>query len=281
MDFAPVFEIEDSSILGESNYIYTVVTFTEDISDYADGFTFDVFLDGELYYGNMTPEVDEQYMFCDLTLDGPLDSGTYTVTVNYDGEALISESVDIDNTNSGWSGSGKPDSIEGDVFLCYADCTTAFENSLTSDGFDLELEGSIGIWFELTLSEDGEYLLTVDSATFGADLIDFFTENKDQLMMGFYGVTTEAELKAYEDAIGSDTYDVLESTTVQSFVSEYSDNYDGLTDYGTYTISGDTITFSSTDYEGFEGTLGDDMISIDTGDNILNDGAPLEFYPEG
>ena len=282
VDFAPVFEIEDSSIYGEYNYIYTVVTFTEDISDYADGFTFDVFLDGGLYYSGMTPEVDEQYLFCDLTLDGPLDSGTYTVTVNYDGEALVSECVDIDNTNSGWSSDPVgPDDIEGDVYLCYADCSTAFEDSLNNDGFDFDLEGSLGIWFELTLSDDGEYLLTVDNETFGADLIDYFTDNKDQLMMGFLGVTSVDGLYEYEESLGSDTYDVLESTTVQSFVSAYSANYADLCDYGTYTIDGDTIYFISTDYEGFEGTLGNDMISIDTGDNILNDGAPLEFYPEG
>lgn len=284
VSFAPDLVIEDSSIIGEYNYIYTVVTFTEDISDYADGFTFDVYLDGELYYGNMTPEIDEQYLFCDLTLDGPLDSGNYTITVCYNDEEIVSESVDIDNTNSGWSSSGSGSStpdIEGDVYLCYADCSTAFAEQLNNDGFDFDLEGNLGIWFELTLSDDGEYLLTVDGETFGADLIDYFTDNKDTLMMGFLGVSSVDELYEYEESLGSDTYDVLESTTVQSFVSAYSVEYADLTDYGTYTIDGDTINFVSNDYEGFYGTFGDDMISINTGASSLNGGEPLDFYPEG
>ena len=239
----------------------------------------------ELYYGSMKPEVDEQYLFCNLTLDGPLDSGSYTVSICYNGDEITSASVDIDNTNSGWSGSGSgsvnPDDIEGDVYLCYADISDAFAQQLNNDGFDLEFEGTLGLWFELTLSDEGEYLLTVDNVTFGADLIDYFTDNKDQLMMGVCGVSNVDELNEYEESLGSDTYDILESTTVQSFVAAYSENYSDLCDYGTYTIDGDTINFVSNDFDGFYGTVGDDMISINTGASSLNGGEPLEFYPEG
>ena len=286
MSFAPDFEIEDTYILGDYNYIYTVVTFADDVSDYADGFTFDVYLDGELYYGSMTPEIDEQYLFCDLTLDGPLDSGSYTVSVCYNGEEITSASVDIDNTNTGWSsgsgsGSSTPDSIEGDVYLCYADCTSSFVGILAKDGLDLDYEGTIGIWFELTLSDDGEYTITYDDATFGADLIDFFTENKDQIMMGFYGLSSVDDLEEYEESLGSDTYKALESTMIQACVETYSDTYAAFYDYGTYTIDGDAITFNSTDFGDFDGTIGDGMITLDPDDTSLNDGGPMEFYLEG
>ena len=283
----PVIDLFDySSISGDYNYIYLTATFSEDISAYADGFTFDVYLDGDLYYGDMTPEVVDEYLWCDLTIDGPLDSGTYTITLYYDGEAITSESIDIDNTNSGWSsGSGSgygtdiPD-ISGDDYACYADCTSAFKDMLDEEGFDIDFTGTIGLNLELTLSDDGEYLLTVDSDTFGADLIDFFTENKDLLMMAFLGVTSKADLEEYADSLGYDTYAVLEETMIQACVSEYSNNFVDLYDYGTYEISGDTIYFSSANYSGFEGTIDGDTISIDTGDTSLNGGDPMEFVYE-
>ena len=272
--------VDYTSIYGDYNYIYMTVTFTEDVSAYADGFTFDVYLDGVLY-GTQIPEVDEKYIWCDLTLDGPLDSGSYTFKVMYGDDEVASDSVDIDNTSGSGSVSGEIPDIDGDVYLCYTDCAAAFIENMQNDGFDLDFEGQLGIWFELTISDDGEYVLKVDGDTFNADLIDFFTDNKDQLMMGFLGVSSEDDLEAYAESLGDDSYLLLEQTIVQTMVSEYSAEYSELCDYGTYTVTGDYIYFSSYDYSGFDGTIGDDMILINTGSETLNDGEPLEFYPEG
>lgn len=272
--------VDYSDIFADYNYVYMCVVFAEDISDYIDSMTFDVYLDGELVYGDQAPYGEDDYIWCDLVIDGPLESGTYTITAKYGDTVIASESIDVDNSGSSTVSVITPD-IEGDVYLCYADCTDAFTDQLYSDGFDLELEGTIGIWIELTMSDEGEYVITVDGSTFGADLIDFFTENKDQIMMGFLGVSSIDELYEYEESLGSDSYDVLESTMIQAFVSEYSADFSELYDYGTYTVSGDSIYYTSNDFSDFEGTFGDDMITIDTGDTSLNSGEPLEFYPEG
>ncbi|MBR5357961.1 MAG: hypothetical protein IK128_01960 [Clostridiales bacterium] len=282
VSFMPDLEelIADEFIAADYGYLYMTVTFSEDITDYVDGITYDVFLDGELVYGDQEPYSDNEQIWGSMSVDGPLENGKYTVVFYYNGIEFASDSIDVDNSNSGVI-SVDPVEIEGDVYLCYADCTDAFTSQLDSDGFDLELEGTIGIWIELTMSDDGEYVITVDGNTFGADLIDFFTENKDQIMMGFLGVSSIDELYEYEESLGSDSYDVLESTMIQAFVSEYSAAFSELYDYGTYTVSGDTIYYTSNDFSDFEGTLGDDMITIDTGDTSLNSGEPLEFYPEG
>ncbi len=270
-----------SDIFGDYNYVYLSVVFLEDVSEYIDDMTFDVYLDDELYMSNQTPYGDTDYIWCDITVDGPLESGTYTITAKYGDTVIASESIDIDNDSGSGSGSVVNYDIEGDVYLCYADGTDAFIETLVEAGFDLDFEGQIGIWFELTLSDDGEYLLKVDGETFNADLIDFFTDNKDQIMMGFYGLSSEADLDAYRESLGEDTYDALESSMVQAMVSEYSADYSDLVDGGTYTVTGDYIYFSSYDYSGFDGTLGDDMIYVNAGDSFLNNGEPLEFYPEG
>ncbi len=282
VEFMPGFEIM-TSFIDQDDYGTTIamtVAFSEDVSDYADGFTYDIYLDGELAYENHeAPTIQEEYITCVLFDSNGLESGTYTFTLNYDGQELVSESLVLKNTDSG---SGTAPDIQGDVYLCEMDFGDFLAEYLVDSGYDVDLEGSLIIWLELTLYEDGTYTIIPDANTFEGDLEEYLINNMtDQNLIAFAGVSSMEELEEYADS-NEMSIDSLRELLIDSMVSSTVEAIAEDTDQGTYTISGDSISFDSSLMNDFEGTIGDgNMISF------VNDyfspayGYVLEFYPEG
>ena len=273
--------VDYTDIYADYNYVYLSVVFTENVSDYIDDMTFDVFLDGELLYGDQTPYGDGDYIWCDITVDGPLESGTYTVTCYYGDTVIASDYIDVDNSGSTVI-SGDPTDAEGDVYLCEMDFGDFLADYLVDSGYDVDLEGSLIIWLELTLYEDGTYTLIPDANTFEGDLEEYLINNMtDQNMIAFAGVSSMEELEEYADS-NEMSIDSLRELLIDSMVSSTVEAIAEDTDQGTYTISGDSISFDSSLMNDFEGTIGDgNMISfVNDYFSPANDYV-LEFYPEG
>ncbi len=286
VDLMPDFEIL-TSFIDQDDYGTTIamtVAFSEDISEYADGFDFDVYLDGELAYEDHdAPTIQGEYINCILWDSNGLVSGSYTFTLRYDGEEIVSESIVLDNTNSGSTViSGDPTDAEGDVYLCEMDFGDFLADYLVDSGYDVDLEGSLIIWLELTLYEDGTYTLIPDANTFEGDLEEYLINNMtDQNLIAFAGVSSMEELEEYADS-NEMSIDSLRELLIDSMVSSTVEAIAEDTDQGTYTISGDSISFDSSLMNDFEGTIGDgNMISfVNDYFSPANDYV-LEFYPEG
>ena len=273
--------VDYTDIYADYNYVYLSVVFTENVSDYINDMTFDVFLDGELLYGDQTPYGDGDYIWCDITVDGPLESGTYTVTCYYGDTVIASDYIDVDNSGSTVI-SGDPTDAEGDVYLCEMDFGDFLADYLVDSGYDVDLEGSLIIWLELTLYEDGTYTLIPDANTFEGDLEEYLINNMtDQNLIAFAGVSSMEELEEYADS-NEMSIDSLRELLIDSMVSSTVEAIAEDTDQGTYTISGDSISFDSSLMNDFEGTIGDgNMISfVNDYFSPANDYV-LEFYPEG
>lgn len=273
--------VDYADIYADYNYVYLSVVFTESVSDYIDGMTFDVFLDGELIYGDQTPYGDGDYIWCDLTVDGPLESGTYTVTCYYGDTVIASDSIDVDNSGSTVI-SGDPTDAEGDVYLCEMDFGDFLADYLVDSGYDVDMEGSLIIWLELTLYEDGTYTIIPDSNTFEGDLEEYLINNMtDENMIAFAGMSSMEELEEYADS-NEMSIDSLRELLIDSMVSSTVEAIAEDTDQGTYTISGDSISFDSSLMNDFEGTIGDgNMISFVNDYFSPATDYVLEFYPEG
>ena len=281
--FVPDFEIT-TSFIDQDSYGETIamtVAFSEDISEYADGFDFDVYLDGELAYEDHdAPTIQGEYINCILWDSSGLASGIYTFTLNYNGEELVSESLELENTDSG-SGTD-PIDIEGDVYLCEMEFGEYLEEFLVDSGYDVDFEGPLTVWLELTLYGDGTYKIVPDIVNFEADLEEYMTNNMtDENLMAFTGASSMTEVEEYADSfeMGVDDFrelliDSMVSTSISGIAEE--------SDQGTYLISGDSISFDSSTVTDFEGTIGDgNMISfVHEYFSPVTDYV-LEFYPEG
>ncbi len=270
-----------ADIYADYNYVYLSVVFTEDVSDYIGGMTFDVFLDGELIYGDQIPYGDGDYVWCELTVDGPLESGTYTVTCYYGDTVIASDYVDVDDSGSKVI-TVDPVDAEGDVYLCEMDFGDFLADYLVDSGYDVDLEGSLIIWLELTLYEDGTYTLIPDANTFEGDLEEYLINNMtDQNLIAFAGVSSMEELEEYADS-NEMSIDSLRELLIDSMVSSTVEAIAEDTDQGTYTVSGDSISFDSSLMNDFVGTIGDgNMISFVNDYFSPASGYVLEFYPEG
>ena len=275
--------VTESSINAEYNSVCLTVYFSEDISDYSDKLVYDVFRDSENLMTDEKPYIDGNILWCDYTLDGPLESGTYTFTLRYDGEEIVSESLELDNTNSGSIViSGDPTDAEGDVYLCEMDFGDFLADYLVDSGYDVDMEGSLIIWLELTLYEDGTYTILPDANTFEGDLEEYLINNMtDENMIAFAGMSSMEELEEYADS-NEMSIDSLRELLIDSMVSSTVEAIAEDTDQGTYTISGDSISFDSSLMNDFEGTIGDgNMISFVNDYFSPSYGYVLEFYPEG
>ena len=275
--------VTESSINAEYNSVCLTVYFSEDISDYSDKLVYDVFRDSENLMTDEKPYIDGNILWCDYTLDGPLKSGTYTFTLRYDGEEIVSESLELDNTNSGSIViSGDPTDAEGDVYLCEMDFGDFLADYLVDSGYDVDMEGSLIIWLELTLYEDGTYTILPDANTFEGDLEEYLINNMtDENMIAFAGMSSMEELEEYADS-NEMSIDSLRELLIDSMVSSTVEAIAEDTDQGTYTISGDSISFDSSLMNDFEGTIGDgNMISFVNDYFSPATDYVLEFYPEG
>lgn len=273
--------VDYSDIYADYNYVYLSVVFTEDVSDYIDGMTFDVFLDGELLYGDQTPYGDGDYIWCDLTVDGPLESGTYTVTCYYGDTVIASDYIDVDNSGSTVI-SGDPTDAEGDVYLCEMEFGEYLEEYLVDSGYDIDFEGQLTVWLELTLYDDGTYKIAPDLVNFEANLEEYMTNNMtDENLIAFSGYSSMAEVEEYADS-NEISVDTLKEMIIDSMVSSSIANVAEESDQGTYLVSGDSISFDSSIVSDFEGTIGDgNMISFVHEYFSPATDYVLEFYPEG
>jgi hypothetical protein len=273
--------VDYTDIYADYNYVYLSVVFTENVSDYIDDMTFDVLLDGELLYGDQTPYGDGDYIWCDLTVDGPLESGTYTVTCYYGDTVIASDNIDVDNSGSTVI-SGDPTDAEGDVYLCEMDFGDFLADYLVDSGYDVDMEGSLIIWLELTLYEDGTYKIAPDLVNFEANLEEYMTNNMtDENLIAFSGYSSMAEVEEYADS-NEISVDTLKELIIDSMVSSSIANVAEESDQGTYLVSGDSISFDSSIVSDFEGTIGDgNMISFVHEYFSPATDYVLEFYPEG
>ena len=273
--------VDYSDIYADYNYVYLSVVFTENVSDYIDDMTFDVFLDGELLYGDQTPYGDGDYIWCDITVDGPLESGTYTVTCYYGDTVIASDYIDVDNSGSTVI-SGDPTDAEGDVYLCEMEFGEYLEEFLVDSGYDIDFEGQLTVWLELTLYDDGTYKIAPDLVNFEANLEEYMTNNMtDENLIAFSGYSSMAEVEEYADS-NEISVDTLKELIIDSMVSSSIANVAEESDQGTYLVSGDSISFDSSIVSDFEGTIGDgNMISFVHEYFSPATDYVLEFYPEG
>lgn len=273
--------VDYADIYADYNYVYLSVVFTENVSDYIDDMTFDVFLDGELLYGDQTPYGDGDYIWCDLTVDGPLESGTYTVTCYYGDTVIASDYIDVDNSGSTVI-SGDPTDAEGDVYLCEMEFGEYLEEFLVDSGYDIDFEGQLTVWLELTLYDDGTYKIAPDLVNFEANLEEYMTNNMtDENLIAFSGYSSMAEVEEYADS-NEISVDTLKELIIDSMVSSSIANVAEESDQGTYLVSGDSISFDSSIVSDFEGTIGDgNMISFVHEYFSPATDYVLEFYPEG
>ncbi len=280
--FGPDFEIT-TSFIDQDSYGETIamtVVFSEDISEYTDGFDFDVYLDGELAYEDHdAPTIQGEYINCILWDSSGLASGIYTFTLNYNGEELVSESLELENTNSG---SGVDPDIQGDVYLCEMEFGEYLEEILVDSGYDIDFEGQLTIWLELTLYDDGTYKIAPDLVNFEANLDEYMTNNMtDENLIAFSGASSMAEVEEYADS-NEISVDTLKEMIIDSMVSSSIANVAEESDQGTYLVSGDSISFDSSIVSDFEGTIGDgNMISFVHEYFSPATDYVLEFYPEG
>lgn len=273
--------VDYTDIYADYNYVYLSVVFTENVSDYIDGMTFDVFLDGELLYGDQIPYGDGDYIWCDLTVDGPLESGTYTVTCYYGDTVIASDYIDVDNSGSTII-SGDPTNAEGDVYLCEMEFGEYLEEFLVDSGYDIDFEGQLTVWLELTLYDDGTYKIAPDLVNFEANLEEYMTNNMtDENLIAFSGYSSMTEVEEYADS-NEISVDTLKEMIIDSMVSSSIASIAEESDQGTYLVSGDTISFDSSIVSDFEGTIGDgNMISFVHEYFSPATDYVLEFYPEG
>ena len=273
--------VDYTDIYADYNYVYLSVVFTENVSDYIDDMTFDVLLDGELLYGDQTPYGDGDYIWCDLTVDGPLESGTYTITCYYGDTVIASDYIDVDNSGSTVI-SGDPTDAEGDVYLCEMEFGEYLEEFLVDSGYDIDFEGQLTVWLELTLYDDGTYKIAPDLVNFEANLEEYMTNNMtDENLIAFSGYSSMAEVEKYADS-NEISVDTLKELIIDSMVSSSIANVAEETDQGTYLVSGDSISFDSSIVSDFEGTIGDgNMISFVHEYFSPATDYVLEFYPEG
>lgn len=270
--------IADEFIAADYGYMYMTVSFSEDITDYVDGITYDIFLDGDLVYGDQTPYSDNEQVWGDMSIDGPLENGTYTVVFYYNGTEFASGSIDVDNSSSG----GGQFYTDGNTYLCSIDFGEFIEAWLQGNGYDVSMDGPLYMDYILTLGTDGTYTLTPDFVNFESNLEDYLNNNMDdQNMIAFAGVSSMEDLEATAEEMNTDI-DGLRELLINAMVESTMDNIENDVDQGTYTVDGDAISFYSDSLSDFEGTISDGgMISF------INDFfAPgpdyiLEFYPEG
>ena len=257
--------------------------------------TYTVWLDNYVVMDGMTPYYENMVVFCDFSVDGMLEPGTYDISLMFHDQLLGYGTVVIEDNSSigGGTGSGTgtgvngygtgsfTPSIDGDMYAATADATNAFVEGLETEGFGVDFEGTLNVDIIIVLGDNGEFEFAADNSSLAANIYDFMEVNIDPIMMEFLGVSSEDELEATAESLGMDTYETLRQTMLDALVLEFEDYDFGIYLTGTYTIDGDTIYFESSDVTNFEGVMNTDgSFTVDIGDTSgLNNNEPLVFYP--
>ena len=277
-----------------ATYLTLEVEFCEDVSEYVDDMTYTVWQDNYIAM-EATPYYKDMVVFCDFSVDGPLEPGTYDISLMFHDQQLGYGTVVIEDNSiiGGGTGSGTgtgvngygtgsfTPSIDGDMYVATADATNAFVEGLEAEGYGIDFEGTLYVDIVIVLGDNGEFEFAADNSSLAANIYDFMEANIDPIMMAFLGVSSEDQLEATAESLGLDTYDTLRQTMLDALVLEFEDYDFGIYLTGTYTTDGDTIYFESNDVTNFEGVMGTDgSFTVDIGDTSgLNNNEPLVFYP--
>ena len=259
-----------------SGYVDLMVVFEENVEEYLDLMTCTVTCDNQTILTGEEVTGSGEYVYCGYYVDGMIPAGYYTVYLKCGDNTVAFDSVTVADESEiePYGGGYEFGQLEGDTYIADFDITENFENNyLDIEGYDVEMEGILETRMYLKLG-DGQYELWVDEDEFKEDMYAYLEENSGEFMSDFLGVSKD-ELDEYAESLGYDSYSVLEDTLIQAIILDYFDSYESW-DYGTYTVSGDKITFTSSTMDDFTGTVGD-------GGSIALDFDFLEivFYPEG
>ena len=182
------------------------------------------------------------------------DDGTRQVTVNWnskDPDDYEYEEISL---------------IDG-TWKCEYDLTEILEGSFDSG---VDLEGSVVMDFTLVM-DDGEYDIEMDGDQFALDFTAFIENNLDTLLFEAFGTTDPDELNEYADILGYEDYDAMMDDWKAIMLESVEEEDFNITDSGTYSIDGSTITFDSDKGDDFDGEFKDGKISFSYADedNIM------------
>ena len=144
------------------------------------------------------------------------------------------------------------------------DLTGILENSFDSDDV---LDGEIYMYFTLNM-DDGDYEISLDSDKFTSDFTSFIENNIDNLMYEALGTSDPDELEEYAVLLGYDDYQALVDDMLSSMMeTAFTEDFE-VSDNGTYTIDGTTITFDSDNGDPFDGEYDDGKILLSIDDEM-------------
>jgi len=257
-------------------YIEMMVAFEEDVSEYLDLMTCTISCDGQTFQPDDAVTGYGNYVYCGYYVDGEVPAGYYTVYLKIGDSTVASDSITVEDESEvdPFGGSYVFGELEGDTYVTVFDYTDSFSNNyLYMEGYDVEMEGNLQTTMYLKLG-DGMYELWIDEDEFKENMYDYLYANSDELMADFLGCDKD-EVEEYAASLGFDDYQFLEDSLIESLVLGYIGSSDSW-DYGTYTVSGDKITFESVSMDDFTASYNDDgSITLDI------DFLDIVFYPEG
>lgn len=82
-----------SDLYPGSDYLSYDVLFDRDVTEYSARFSYDVSCEGSLIESDMDPYIYQSEIYCYYYLNGWDTSGNYTVTLKFDGEEIVSDTV--------------------------------------------------------------------------------------------------------------------------------------------------------------------------------------------
>ena len=153
--------------------------------------------------------------------------------------------------------------IDG-TWVCDYDLTQVLGESF-GEGF--ALDGSVIMHITLIM-DDGEYELGMDGEQFASDFTAFIENNVDALLYEALGTSDPAELDEYAAILGYDDYQALVDDMLASMMeTAFTEDFE-VSDNGTYTIDGTTITFDSDNGDPFDGEYDDGKILLSIDDEM-------------
>ena len=167
--------INYATIYGSTYYIDYYVTFTEDIEEYKEMFTCDVYCDGSLIVSDAAPSyIDDNYLDYEYFDDwNDLPYGEYTIVLKFNGEEISSDS----NTVAGWEYDDDDlsydDTDYGDYYGAYADQTVTYgwgPETINLWSFTNEVPDMVAKYIELNPDYGDDYTVvcTIIPTTDGA-----------------------------------------------------------------------------------------------------------------
>ena len=177
------------------------------------------------------------------------DDGTRQVTVNWnakDPDDYEYEEISL---------------IDG-TWKCQYDLTEVLEDRFDSD---VDFDGSVVMDFTLVM-DDGKFDIEMDGEKFGTDFTAFIENNLDTLMYDALGTSDPDELDEFADILGYDDYQAMVDDMLDMMLESVEEEDFDITDSGTYSIDGSTITFDSDSGDDFDAEFKDGKISFSYSD---------------